>query len=72
MKDIITKINESSREVKFTVAFTDATDSEGIPFSVTVLVDPKNKDAFKKYLEAEKDNTVYMAEDWEGNPIGEK
>lgn len=71
MKDIITKINESSKAVEFSVAFNGTKDNEGLPFSVKILVDPKYKDAFKKYLEEEKDNTVYMAEDWNGDPIGE-
>lgn len=71
MKDIITKINESSKAVEFSVAFNGAKDNEGLPFSVKILVDPKYKEIFKKYLEEEKDNTVYMAEDWNGDPIGE-
>ena len=71
MKDLVTKINESYKDVEFTVAFNGAKDNEDIPFSVKVLVDSKHKDAFKKYLEEEKGDSVYMAEDWDGNPIGE-
>ena len=72
MKDLKTKlINEWYGDVEFTVAFIDAKDNEGVPFSVKILVEPKYKEAFKKYLEKEKDNSVYMAEDWNGNPIGE-
>ena len=71
MKDIITKINESIKAVEFNVSFNGTKDKEGLPFSVKVLVEPEYKEAFKKYLEEEKDNTVYMAEDWNGEPIGE-
>ena len=71
MKDLITKITEGHKDVEFTVAFSGAKDNEDISFSVKVLVDSKYKDAFKKYLEEEKGNSVYMAEDWDGNPIGE-
>ena len=71
MKDIITKINESIKAVEFNVSFNGTKDKEGLPFSVKVLVESEYKEAFKKYLEEEKDNTVYMAEDWNGEPIGE-
>jgi len=71
MKDIKEKINEGYKEVTFTVAFNDAKDEKDIPFSVKILVDSKYKEEFKKFLEKEKDNSVYMAEDWNGNPIGE-
>lgn len=71
MKDIISKINESYKEVEFRVAFSGTEDEEKLPFTVTVLVESKYKEAFKKYLEKEKDNSVYMAEDWNGDLIGE-
>lgn len=71
MKDIISKINESYNEVEFRVAFSGTEDEEKLPFTVTVLVESKYKEAFKKYLEKEKDNSVYMAEDWNGDLIGE-
>jgi hypothetical protein len=71
MKDIVTKLNESYGQVEFTVAFIDAIDKEGIPFSTNILVENKYKEAFKEYLEKEKGNTVYMAADWKGDPIGE-
>ena len=71
MKDIKAKINEGYKDVEFTVAFSGATDEDHIPFSVRILVDSKYKEEFKKYLEKEKDNSVYMAEDWNGDPIGE-
>lgn len=71
MKDLASKINEAYKEVEFQVAFSGTEDEEGVPFTVTVLVDSKYKEAFKKYLEKEKDNSVYMAEDWNGDIIGE-
>lgn len=71
MKDLVSKINEAYKEAEFRVAFSGTEDEEGIPFTVTVLVESKYKEAFKKYLEKEKDNSVYMAEDWNGDPIGE-
>ena len=71
MKDILTRLNESYKEVEFHVSFSGTKDEEGLPFTVKVLVEPKYKEAFKKYLEEEKDNSVYMAEDWNGDPIGE-
>ena len=71
MKDLVSKINEAYKEVEFQVAFSGTDDGEGAPFTVTVLVESKYKEAFKKYLEAEKDNFVYMAEDWNGDIIGE-
>lgn len=71
MKDLVSKINEGYREAEFKVAFSGTKDEEGVPFTVTVLVHPKYKKAFKEYLEEEKDNSVYMAEDWNGDLIGE-
>lgn len=71
MKDILTRLNESYKGVEFRVAFSGTKDEEDLPFTVTVLVEPKHKEAFKKYLEEEKDNSVYMATDWNGDLIGE-
>ena len=70
MKDIISKINES-HQIEFRVAFNDAKDKNGKPFTVSILVDEDHEDEFRKYLEKEKDNSIFMAEDIEGNPIGE-
>ena len=60
MKDIISKINES-HQIEFRVAFNDTKDKNGKPFTVSILVDEDHEDEFRKYLEKEKDNYVYMA-----------
>ena len=73
MKNLKEKLisEASNKEVEFTVAFSGATDEDQIPFSVKILVESQYKDIFKQYLEDEKDNSIYKAEDWNGNPIGE-
>ena len=62
-------INEA-REAQFRVAFSGATDKEGLPFTVTILVPNEYKDKFADYLADELYNTVYQAEDYRGWPIG--
>ena len=60
---------KEAREVTFRVAFNDAKDKEGLPFTVSILVPNEYKEAFAKYLEDEIYNTVAHAEDWRGWPI---
>ena len=71
MKNIKDKINEGYGEATFTVSFNGFKNENNSPIPVKILVDSKYKEEFKKYLENEKDNSVYMGEDWNGNIIGE-
>lgn len=72
MENIIEHLKNSvneAREVTFRVAFNDAKDKEGLPFTVSILVPSEYKDIFADYLENELYNTVANAEDWRGWPI---
>ena len=66
MKSLKSQITESAvneaRQIEYRVAFLDPKDSEGLPFSVSILVDKEHQKAFEKYLEDEEDNTFAHAE----------
>lgn len=70
MKNIVesigtTRIDESS-EWHYRVAFTDFTDRDGLPITVTIAIPKEYRKDFQQYLQKEKDNTVYAAEDTSG------
>lgn len=68
MKDIvesITRIDESS-EWHYRVAFMGFKDKNDSPITVTITVPKEYKKDFQQYLQDEKDNTVYAAEDVSG------
>jgi hypothetical protein len=50
------------REIEYRVAFIDTTDSEGLPFTVRILVEPENQREFENWLENERDNSILHAE----------
>lgn len=50
------------KEIEYRVAFIDTTDSEGLPFTVRVLVTPENQREFENWLENERDNSILHAE----------
>jgi hypothetical protein len=61
MKDIIMKLNEAKQE-EYRVSFLDVTDSDGIPMTVTILVDKQYSKMFEKFLEDQQDNIFSHAE----------
>ena len=61
MRNLNDVIKEAA-QTQYRVAFLDAKDKEDIPFTVTILVDKENVDAFEKFLEKEQDNIFYAAE----------
>lgn len=66
MKHINEHMNESSvneaRQVQYSVSFLGAKDADGLPFTVTIMVDKENQKDFEKFLEAEEGNTFEHAE----------
>lgn len=54
------RINEA-RQVRYDVSFIDAVDEDGLPFTVTVMVDKEYQKEFEKFLEKEQDNIFYHA-----------
>jgi hypothetical protein len=50
------------KEIEYRVAFIDTKDSEGLPFTVRVLVAPENQREFENWLENERDNSILHAE----------
>ena len=69
MKHLNEHLIREGREVAFRVAFTDATDKEGLPISATILVDRADKNEFRAFLDKEINNIFAHAEDENGNPI---
>lgn len=61
MKDIIMKLNEAKHE-EYRVSFLDVADSDGIPMTVTILVDKQYSKMFEKFLEDQQDNIFSHAE----------
>ena len=61
MKDIIMKLNEAKQE-EYRVSFLDVADSDGIPMTVTLLVDKQYSKMFEKFLEDQQDNIFSHAE----------
>ena len=62
MKPITERFVNESREIEYRVAFIDTKDSGGIPFTVRIFVDPRNKMDFENWLENERDNSIAHAE----------
>jgi hypothetical protein len=61
MKDIIIKLNEAKQE-EYRVSFLDVTDSDGMPMTVSILVDKQYSKMFEKFLEDQQDNIFSHAE----------
>lgn len=61
MKDIIIKLNEAKQE-EYRVSFLDVADSDGIPMTVTILVDKQYSKMFEKFLKDQQDNIFSHAE----------
>ena len=61
MKDIIMKLNEAKQE-EYRVSFLDVADSDGLPMTVTILVDKQYSKMFEKFLEDQQDNIFSHAE----------
>ena len=61
MKDIKDFITEARQE-EYRVSLLGVQDGEGLPVTVTILVDRNHVKAFEKYLEDEQDNLFSHAE----------
>ena len=61
MKPITERFVNESREIEYHVAFLDNKDSDGIPFTVRILVDKINQLEFENWLENERDNSIVHA-----------
>ena len=61
MKSITERFVNESREIEYHVAFLDTKDSDGIPFTVRILVEQRNKQDFENWLEKEQDNLIAHA-----------
>lgn len=55
------KLNEAKQE-EYRVSFLDVADSDGIPMTVTILVDKQYSKMFEKFLEDQQDNIFSHAE----------
>jgi hypothetical protein len=62
MKNITERFVNESREIEYRVAFIDTKDSEGLPFTVRILVERENQRVFENWLENERDNSIIHAE----------
>lgn len=62
MKNITERFINESREIEYRVAFIDTKDSEGLPFTVRILVERENQRVFENWLENERDNSIIHAE----------
>lgn len=66
MKGIDKYIKENSineaREIEYRAALSDATDNEGLPISVTILVERPDQKAFEAWAEREEGNTLSHCE----------
>lgn len=60
-----TRIDESS-EWHYRVSFLDFKDREGLPITVTIAIPKEYRKDFQQFLENEKGNTVFAAEDTSG------
>ena len=56
MKNISNYINEA-RQIQYTAALIGAEDSEGLPISVTILVDKADQKSFEDWANKEEGNT---------------
>lgn len=67
MKNLVESINiNEAAEWHYRVALLGFKDKSGTPITVTIAVPKELRKEFQKYLEEEKDNTVYAAEDVSG------
>ena len=60
MKNLIDILE--SKQIQYRVALNEVEDSEGLPITVTILVDKENSANFEKWLEKEQDNLFMHAE----------
>lgn len=60
MKNLIDILE--SKQIQYRVALNEVEDSEGLPITVTILVDKENSTNFEKWLEKEQDNLFMHAE----------
>lgn len=61
MKDLTELFKEGAQQ-QYRVAFIDVKDSEGVPVTVTILVDKANVKEFEKFLLDKQDDIFYAAE----------
>lgn len=61
MKNITERFINESREIEYHVDFLDTKDSEGLPFTVRILVERENQIVFENWLENERDNSIIHA-----------
>ena len=61
MKNITERFVNESSEIEYSVVFYDTKDSEGLPFTVRILVERENQRVFENWLENEKDNSIIHA-----------
>ena len=61
MKNITERFVNESREIEYRVAFLDTKDSDGIHFTVRILVEKENQRDFENWLENERDNSIAHA-----------
>lgn len=61
MKDIATLLNEAKRE-EYVVSFLECKDEDGMPITVSIIVDKTDIKAFEKFLKQEEDNIFLHAE----------
>ena len=61
MKNITERFVTESREIEYRVSFLDTKDSDGIPFTVRILVEKENQRDFENWLENERDNSIAHA-----------
>lgn len=61
MKSITTLLNEAKQE-EYRVSFLGCKDEEGLPITVSIMVDKEDIKTFEKYLEKEQDN-IFMHAD---------
>lgn len=61
MKPITERFVNESREIEYRVTFIDTKDSEGLPFTVRILVQKENQQEFENWLENERDNSIARA-----------
>lgn len=47
-----------SRQVEYRMSLNGCLDSDGLPISVTVLIDKEDQKSFEKWLEQEEGNTI--------------
>ena len=68
MKNLSDTINEG-RQIEYSVAFSGCTDEEGLPITVTILVDKDHQGTFESYLKDELDNSIAHACGYKGSNL---